>query len=391
MAPPPQLIGPDPSESLRSTGDRIGTAVRPLAFYLPQFHPISENNAWWGPGFTDWVNVARARPLFRGHYQPHIPADLGFYDLRLPETREAQASLAHDHGIHGFCYYHYWFEGRRLLDRPFQEVLDSGLPDFPFCLCWANEDWTRAWDGSSGVRLLRQQYSEEDHRRHIRSLLSAFADDRYVKVDGRPLFLVYKASELPDPRRATDSWRKETVRAGIGDLYLCRVEIGPSERGDPTALGFDASVEFQPDYPNLGRPLRRGFALRASRRLIRPGSPYRRHRVFDYKTVIDRMLDRPAPSYKRFPCVNPGWDNTPRRRKQGIVLRDSTPAEYERWLRATVDAFEPYGSDENLLFICAWNEWGEGNHLEPCRRWGRDYLEATRRVVGQAPDRATRS
>jgi lipopolysaccharide biosynthesis protein len=363
-------------------------SLRPLAFYLPQFHPIPENDEWWGRGFTDWLNVARARPLFRDHYQPHVPADLGFYDLRLPETRAAQADLARDHGIHGFCYYHYWFGGRRLLDRPFREVLESGEPDFPFCLCWANEDWTRAWDGDSGVRLLGQHYSEDDHKAHIRSLVSAFADDRYVKVDGKPVFLVLRAGQLPDPKRTTDLWRKEAARAGLGDLYLCRVELNASERHDPAALGFDASVGLQPDFANLGRPLRRGLTLRAARRLVRPDSPYRRHRVFDYKTVVERMQARPEPSYKQFPCVTPGWDNTPRRQRQGIVIRGSTPLEYERWLRATVEAFQPYSREENLLFVCAWNEWAEGNHLEPCRRWGRGYLEATRRVLDDA---ATRS
>ena len=358
--------------------------VRPLAFYLPQFHPTPENDAWWGTGFTDWVNVARARPLYRGHYQPHIPADLGFYDLRLPETRDGQAMLARDHGIHGFCYYHYWFSGRRVLDRPFQEVLASGAPDFPFCLCWANEDWTRTWDGRSGERLLVQQYSEEDDLRHIRWLIDAFADDRYVTVDGKPLFLVYRASRLPDAKRTTDLWRKEAARAGFGDLYLCRVELDAFEQGDPTALGFDASVEFQPDFASLGRPLRRSFPLRVSRRLLRPNSPYRKHRVFEYGTMIDRMQARPVPAYKRFPCVNPGWDNTARRREQGIVLQGSTPAEYERWLRTSVATLEPYGRDENLLFICAWNEWAEGNHLEPCRRWGREFLEATQRATVHA-------
>jgi hypothetical protein len=357
--------------------------TRPLAFYLPQYHPIPENDAWWGTGFTDWVNVARARPLFRGHYQPHQPADLGYYDLRLAEAREAQAELAREHGVFGFCYYHYWFNGRRVLSRPFEEVLDSGRPDFPFCLCWANEDWTRAWDGKNGERLLRQEYSAEDDHAHIRSLLDAFADDRYVRVGDRPLFLVYAAGLLPDPRRTTDIWRKEAARAGIGELYLCRVESGRRERGDPESLGFDAAVEFQPDFRSLGRPQGRSLARRAARRVFNPGSPFRRHRVFEYRTVVDRMLSRPTPPYKRFPCVTPGWDNTPRRRQQGVVLRDGDPSEYERWLRAVADDFVPFSRDENLLFLNAWNEWAEGNHLEPCRRFGRAHLEATGRVFGR--------
>jgi lipopolysaccharide biosynthesis protein len=353
--------------------------VRPLAFYLPQFHPIPENDAWWGRGFTEWTSVAKARPLFPGHYQPHVPADLGFCDLRVSETREAQAALAREYGIFGFCYYHYWFNGRRLLERPFREVLESGRPDFPFCLCWANEDWTRAWDGASGEVLLAQQHSPDDDRAHIRSLLTTFADPRYVRVDGKPLFLVYAANRLSDPSRTTDLWRDEASRAGVGELYLCCVE-NERERGDPSDLGFDAAVDFQPDFANLGRAQRRSRLERVARRLHVTNPAYRWHRIYDYETVVERMLSRPQVPYKRFPGVTPGWDNTPRRKRQGIVLRNSSPEAYERWLRATVDAFTPFGPGEDLLFLNAWNEWGEGNHLEPCQRWGRAYLEATRRV-----------
>ena len=361
-------------------GERV---VRSLAFYHPQFHPIPENDAWWGPGFTEWSNVVAARALFPGHEQPHIPAELGFCDLRVPETRAAQAALAGAHGIGGFVYYHYWFQGRRLLDRPFREVLASGEPDFPFALCWANEPWTRAWDGLTSEVLVAQEYSDEDDRRHLRHLLPAFADPRYVRVDGRPLYLVYKAGQLPDPVATTDRWREEAERAGIGDLYLCRVEHD-REQGDPVALGFDAAVDFQPDFSNLGPALRRSVPARAVRRLGLTNAAYRRHRIFDYQTVVERMQARPPVAYKRFPCVTPGWDNTPRRQRQGIVLRDSTPEAYERWLRATVEAFVPFGPGEDLVFLNAWNEWAEGNHLEPCVRWGHGDLEATRRALSGA-------
>lgn len=355
-------------------------AIRPLSFYLPQFHPTPENDAWWEPGFTEWTNVVRGRPLFRGHYQPQLPADLGFYDLRVPETRAAQADLARDHGIFGFVYWHYWFTGRRPLGRPFQEVLQSGEPDFPFALCWANEHWTRAWDGRSNERLIEQRYSAEDDRRHLQWLLDAFADDRYVTIDGKPVFLVYRASRMPDVRRTVEIWREEAARAGI-ELYLCRVELDIADKTDPTAHGFDAAVEFQPDFTALGRPLRRSPGLRAARRLFHPGSAYRAHRVFDYPDFVDRMLERAPAPYKRFPGVTPSWDNTPRRARGGVVFRGSSPAEYERWLHGVVDGFEPYSSEENLLFICAWNEWAEGNHLEPCQRFGRGFLEATLRAV----------
>ena len=200
----------------------VGDDVRLIAFYLPQFHPIPENDRVWGKGFTEWTNVTKAKPLFRGHYQPHLPADLGFYDLRLPEARQAQAELAQEYGIYGFCYYHYWFNGKRLLQRPFDEVLQSGEPAFPFCLCWANEHWTRAWDGDLNGVTVEQRYSEEDDRNHIHWLLTAFRDRRYIRLNGRPLFLVYRAHDLPSPLRTTTLWREEAQKAGVGELYLCR-------------------------------------------------------------------------------------------------------------------------------------------------------------------------
>ena len=187
--------------------------IRPIAFYLPQFHPTPENDEWWGKGFTEWTNVTKARPLFPGHYQPQLPADMGFYDLRLPEAREAQAALAREYGIHGFCYYHYWFNGRRILERPFNEVLASGKPDFPFCLCWANENWTRVWDGGEKNVLLEQKYSHEDDLAHIESLIPAFRDERYIRIDGKPLFLVYRTGLLPNPARTAEIWREAAKRA----------------------------------------------------------------------------------------------------------------------------------------------------------------------------------
>ncbi|MDQ1479597.1 MAG: hypothetical protein QOI44_458, partial [Actinomycetota bacterium] len=189
--------------------------ARVLAFYLPQFHPIPENDLWWGPGFTEWTNVAQAQAAFAGHYQPHLPGELGFYDLRLPETRSAQAALASEHGIEGFCYWHYWFSGRRLLERPFDEVLASGEPDFPLCLAWANESWSRRWMGDGKDLLLAQEYSLADDIEHARWLAHAFADPRYVRIGDRPVFLVYRPRDLPSARRTTDIIRREVTRAGV--------------------------------------------------------------------------------------------------------------------------------------------------------------------------------
>ena len=350
-----------------------------MAFYLPQYHPIPENDAWWGPGFTEWSNVARARPQFRGHHQPHLPADLGFYDLRVPEVRERQAELATAHGIHAFCYYHYWFGGKRLLERPFAEVLASGQPRLPFLLCWANENWTRAWDGGDASLLVEQTYPDGDDLSHIRWLCTAFADSRYLRVDGRPAFLVYKASGLPDARRTTDLWRAEAQRLGIGDLYLLRVESYREPKGDPEALGFDAAVEFQPDTRLLG-PRVPPAAARAVGRVFAPRSGRHRNVLHRYGDLVHRALAAEQPGYKRYRCVTPAWDNSARRRP-ALILTGSEPAAFGHWVERTVEAFQPYGGDENLLFLNAWNEWAEGNHLEPCQRFGTGFLEAHRDAI----------
>jgi hypothetical protein len=368
----------------RNERDSRQINVRPIAFYLPQFHPIPENDSWWGEGFTEWTNVSRATPLFSTHYQPHVPADLGFYDLRLPEARQAQADLAREYGIYGFCYYSYWFNGKRLLSSPFDEVLASGQPDFPFCLCWANENWTRVWDGLEKDVLIEQGYSEEDDRQHIRWLANAFRDKRYIKVGDKPLFLVYRARSMPDPVKTTSIWRDEARRLGIRELYLCRVESFAEERQPPACLGFDASVEFQPDWaslPTLTTPLRRGRVWQRLTRWSLSSEAYQENDIYSYKRVANLMRRRDVPPYKRFPGVTPGWDNTPRRKRGAIILKGSSPKLYRHWLEATLSRFEPYGPGENLVFINAWNEWGEGSHLEPDKRWGRAYLEATRRAL----------
>jgi len=370
--------------------------MRLIAFHLPQFHPIPENDAWWGPGFTEWRSVVRARPLFPDHYQPHLPADLGFYDLRLPDTRAAQAEMAAAYGIGGFCYYHYWFNGRRLLERPVDEILRLGTPRFPFCLCWANENWSRRWDGQQQEILVAQYYSPEDDLAHIRHLLPAFADDRYIRVDGRPLFLVYWLGAIPAPRRTGDIWREEARKAGVGDLYLAAVESHELV-GDPRPYGFDATVEFAPDWRHAGpiKYVRERYDLRARiyGRLKRHGwlSPaYWEHAVCDYEPLARAMAARPAREYPRFRGVTPSWDNSPRRREGARILHGSTPERYGAWLSSAVEQTLARPPAERLVFINAWNEWAESNHLEPDLRWGRAYLEATRQAVSRlapsAPD-----
>ncbi len=353
--------------------------VKLITFYLPQYHPVQENNEWWGKGFTEWTNVTKAQPLFPGHYQPQLPADLGFYDLRLPEVRQAQADLAREYGIYGFCYYHYWFNGRRILERPFNEVLASGKPDFPFCLCWANENWTRTWDGLEKKILLEQNYSEEDDRQHIRSLARAFQDERYIRVGNKPLFLVYKASRIPNPLKTTSIWREEAKKMGIEDLFLCKVESADGEHSNPTESGFDAAVEFQPDWTNLRGALRNDILWRLARRLGVPSNVS--YRICDYPSMIDKMLKKPIPTYERFPCVTPSWDNTARRKNKGFIIENSSPDLYEKWLKTVIKSTKNTSRENNFVFINAWNEWAEGNHLEPCQKWGHAYLEATSRAL----------
>ncbi|MBC7919878.1 MAG: glycoside hydrolase family 99-like domain-containing protein [Ferruginibacter sp.] len=357
--------------------------LRPIAIYLPQFHPIPENDAWWGKGFTEWTNVTKARPLFEGHYQPHLPADLGFYDLRLPEARAAQAALAKQYGIYGFCYYHYWFNGRRILERPFEEVLASGKPDFPFMLCWANENWTRRWDGLEQEVLLKQEYSPVDDQVHVRDLCRAFADPRYIRVAGKPVFVVYRPALFPDIRKTADCWREEARRQGIGELYLVYVQ-GFGNNTDPAEIGFDAALEFQPDFGNLPARQVGTFRDRLLNRLKITPSAYPRNRIFGYDAFIARMMAKPRPAFTCYPGVTPGWDNSPRRTTDAHILTGSTPDLYGKWLQHTVNRFRPPSSDENFLFINAWNEWAEGNHLEPCQKWGRSYLETTRNALTNA-------
>ena len=354
-----------------------------ISIVLPQFHPIPENDKWWGKGFTEWTNVAKAQPLFAGHYQPHLPGELGFYDLRLPETRLQQADLAKEFNIDGFCYYHYWFNGHRLLNRPLDEILKTGLPDFPFCMCWANENWTRAWDGRDREVLMEQKYSNEDDEAHIHALLPYLKDPRYIRVGGKPLFIVYKAGNLPNPISTFTAWRRIAIEHGVGELCLAQFESGGSGTAqDPISLGLDLSIEFTPDWRNLGGTMYSTPKAKVAMALGLISKVYKNHRVFDYQLMVDAAMAKPIPEYPFVRCVSPGFDSTSRRPNNATIVMNSTPERYRKWLEEAIEWTKENNDPEHqLVFINAWNEWAEGNHLEPDARNGRAYLEATKKAI----------
>jgi hypothetical protein len=352
--------------------------IRFVAFYLPQYHPVPENDTWWGKGFTEWTNVAKAKPLFPGHYQPRVPADLGFYDLRLPEARIAQAELAQQHGIEGFCYWHYWFNGRRLLEKPFEEVLRIGEPSFPFCLSWANESWSRRWLGEEKSILLRQTYSAEDDLRHIRWLMEAFTDPRYMLVGNRPLFLVYRPCELPEPKKTTDTFRNECVKAGVPEPFLLGIDAH-CRNFDCTRIGFDGTVKFEPQLGVLPDFMDDRIKLSKLTRNLRMRVKSPKLKIYDY-TWARSLMNGDNPDFNYYPSIFVGWDNTPRRGRNGIIILNSDPDKFAEALANTVQQIPGNSFDDRLLFLNAWNEWAEGNYLEPDLRNGKAYLEAIKKV-----------
>ena len=362
-------------------------AVKAIAFYLPQFHPTEENDRNWGKGFTEWTNVTRAKPLYQGHHQPQLPADLGFYDLRVPEVMDEQAALAQRHGLHGFCYYHYWFSGRKLLHMPIERMLASGKPGVPYCLCWANENWTRRWDGRESELLFEQRYSEEDDLEHIRYLLPFLHDPRYIRVAGKPLLLMYRTEHHPGIARAAEIWRREAMRSGLPGLYLARVE-NFTPFLDPAAHGFDAGVEFAPvDLVRQAATPRNPLPLRF-RKLLRslgvPLRPERRYSIRSMRESVEQAMRCAPAAYTRFRCVAPSWDNTARRGDRATIYSDASPELFETWTRAAASFTRRHlPAEAPLLFVNAWNEWAEGCHLEPCQRWGHSWLESMQRGLAE--------
>lgn len=370
-----------PHDTLARVAAPPSSSTRLVAFYLPQFHPIPENDAWWGPGFTEWRFVARARPLFDGHEQPRQPADLGYYDLRSAEARGAQADLARAYGIDAFCYYHYWFAGRRLLARPLDEVLRQGEPDFPFCLCWANEPWSRSWLGEQQEVLVEQTYSAADDRAHAEHLAGVFSDPRYLRVAGRPVFLVYRPLSLPEPLRTTTAIKEAALARGLCEPYLVGANTG-SFPSDFRGLGFDATLDWQPKLDRLGAAAldSRPRLGRGLRNLLRFRRWLPRLEAHELAAGRARMTP-PATPPPLLPAALVGWDSTPRRGGRGIVLSGRSPARFERELDAALLRARDLPAPERLAFVFAWNEWCEGAYLEPDTTFGRGYLEAAARCV----------
>jgi lipopolysaccharide biosynthesis protein len=361
--------------------------VRPLAFYLPQYYPTPENDEFWGPGFTEWTNVARARPLFRGHIQPKLPGELGFYDLRTPDTREAQAELARDHGIEGFVYWHYWFAGRRVLDRPFREVLEGGRPDFPFALAWANQTWTGIWHGAEDRILIEQTYpGRSDYKAHFAALAPALMDPRYVRVDGKPLLVIFRPAELPDARELSDTWRTEAERRGLPGLHLVGIDI--AENWDPRPAEFDGVIFMR--LPRMYELTNRYPLVRARWVLNRSTvgrslDPFRRRplALFQYEDAVPLLIPESRPAYESYPCVVTNWDNTPRSGSHGSVLQNATPEAFQTHARAAFRYVSDLAPEHQLVFLKSWNEWAEGNYLEPDRIWGTAFLKTFRDTLAK--------
>ena len=362
--------------------------ARVIAMYLPQYHPIPLNDEWWGPGFTEWTNVASARPLFRGHYQPRIPANLGFYDLRLSETREEQARLAKEAGIEGFMYWHYWFgKGKQLLERPFNEVLESGKPDFPFCLGWANHSWSKkTWTAKNGgdvkSKLVEQTYLEDEFVDHFYDVLPAFKDSRYIKVDGKPFFLIYNVLDMPSPKVFMDAWNDLAIKNGLNGIHFVGNIMGhkAEEREDEVfTSGVNATVLsnlFHAETKCNGKIS--AYWKKAKTRLLKIGPE-----KYAYKDIIRNYHRDIEEREDIYPCVYPQLDRTPRAGKDATVYTNSTPELFGEFLQEAINRVSHKEPEHRFVVINAWNEWGEGNYLEPDQRFGKGYLDVVKKVLSE--------
>jgi hypothetical protein len=372
--------------------------IRPVAFYFPQFHAIPENDEWWGRGFTDWVNVKKAKAQFRGHYQPRIPLGGRYYDQSEKDVIAWQIELAKAHGLYGFCHYHYWFDGKQLLETPTNIFLDSKELDFNFCLAWANETWSRRWDGRDHHILVQQTHIPDKDRwlAHFRYLIKAWSDERAIKIDGKPVFLIYRAHRIEKIGEMFDFWQDMAVREGLKGLYF--IAIKQYEFPVPDVLKyFDAVVNFQPfeaiyspDFPDQ-KVIQKGFIqrfrilpekaldiLRSMRYFL-----FRSLTFYDYEMVWRHILQE-GPGEYGLPAISGAfvdWDNTSRYGKRARIFRGASPERFEFYFQKLVEKVAKRPEPERFIFINAWNEWAEGAYLEPDERYGYRYLEALKRCL----------
>lgn len=379
--------------------------ARVIAYYLPQFHPIPENDKYWGKGFTEWTNVAKAKPLFKGHYQPRIPADLGFYDLRLPEVREQQAQMAREAGIEGFCYWHYWFgNGKRLLQRPFNEVLQSGKPDFPFCLAWANHSWkTSTWENGGKDRMIVEQryLGEEDYTLHFQEVLPAFRDKRYITIEGKPLFAIFDPYNFQDVSNFIKTWQRLAKENGLKGIYFIAMSNSTStlqRNGDGTLkrvtpnlqsservyndllnLGFDGINSFGKSRAEM---LYMGKYARIAKKLLHQYLPFLPTHCINYEKITQHFF-APEDSWQNvYPSIFPQWDRTPRAGNSEGVYVNATPTTFKKHIQNALNVIKNKDMEHRILFLRAWNEWGEGNYVEPDLKYGHGFLDAIKEAIG---------
>ena len=355
--------------------------VKTIAFYLPQFHPIPENDEWYGAGFTEWTNVAKAKPLFRGHYQPHIPADLGFYDLRLEETRRAQSELALQYGISAFCYWHYWFgNGKQLLEMPIWKMHEDPAIKIPFCIAWANESWqNKLWDSKGNNKLLiEQQYlGAEDYKNFFYTLLPLFKDYRYYRIDDKLLFIVHRPLNCKDDEMKSfiETWRQLAQKENIGDFYFIGEDKLCANRDKILNLGFDATVDV-----NLNGIVKKSSFLNRAR-LHFARSILHHPSIFQYKKAIKFMVTDSCKEENIFPTIAPNWDHSPRSGRKALLFDNCEPRYFQKLIEKTLDLIKHKDPEHQIVFIKSWNEWGEGNYLEPDLKYGRGYLEDLKKVL----------
>ena len=345
-----------------------------IAYYLPQYYPFKENNEWWGEGFTEWVSVKQSSKIFKNHYQPHVPSEFGYYDLKEIEVMKKQAEMAKQYGVYGFCYYYYWFGGKKLLEKPLENLLSETEPSFPFCLCWANENWTRRWDGLDQEVLISQDYEDGWVENYFNDILPFLKDERYIKVAGKPLLLLYRIDNIPDSVNVIHKWKQMAKEEGLAGIHIAGIQYIGMSPDVPITFGADASVEFP---PHMGL---------SERSLVDPSSiegiseDFDGH-IEDYRNAMINYTSRESVDIPWYRTLMPAWDNTPRRKFKSHIYINSSPELYEEWLSYIVDYSHCAPNGKSIMFVNAWNEWAEGAYIEPDTKYGRQYLEATSQAL----------